>query len=176
MRLVEFLIHVLDAHAQVLQRLAALLDEEALIAVLELAGEQQESDPERYPTPILKLRPEWFDRHSATGHSTAYAELESAVHGMKLGSQLVFHLWAYPPYRAFVESEYDLDTRILGPGGEAGTRIVDDTIQMARLWVEELPLPPQVRARAAQAAEIPWLRFRTEVLKRIGRRPLGPVY
>jgi hypothetical protein len=174
-RLVEFLISMLEAHALTLQRLAAFFGEERLLEMLEEAGEAQDTGASETPPPLIEA--EWLDQATAfTSHASAYAELESAVHDFKLPAVLEFHLWAYPYYRSFIESPLDLNSRIRSNGGEAGTLLVNDAITQAEAWIKRLPIPPAVSQQAERAAQIPWLRFRTNTLKKIGRRPLGPVY
>jgi hypothetical protein len=174
MRFVEFLIAILEAHAQTLHRLAALLGEEILVELLETAGDD-ETIP-KLPSPPLALSPDWFDTPAPFSEASAYGELEGAVSEMKLPSMLEFHLWAYPHYRSWIESPVTLNSRIKGTGSDAGISLVDDAVARAEEWVKRLPLPPQIGHQAERAAQIPWLRFRTVVLKRIGKRPLGPVY
>jgi hypothetical protein len=174
MRLVEYLTHLLEAHAQTLQRLAALFGEATLIEILETSGEAQENAP----TPPVKLfepNPAWFENALPGGYSP-YLEIEGAVHDFNLPAMLGFHLWAYPHYRSFVESPLDLNSRIQGPGGEAGVALVDEAVLQAQAWVRALHIPPALGLQAERAAHMPWLRFRTNVLKRIGKRPIGPVY
>lgn len=170
MRLVEFLIHVLEAHAQTLHRLAALFGEEMLLHMLEESGDEiaEKAAPPRFNVA-------WFEK-SHGGYSSPYTELESAVHDFKLPAVLEFHLWAYPHYRAFIESGLELDARIPGPGGDTGVVLVDEAVEQAEAWVKSLPIAPEFALQAQRAAHVPWLRFRTQVLKRIGKRPMGPVY
>lgn len=175
MRLVDFLIHLLDAHAQTLQRLAALFGEEVLLEMLETAGESPSTEGEETPA-LPRLESPWLDPPSFDASYSPYAELEAAVHDMKLPAVFEFHLWAYPPYRAYIESPLDLNSKIRGPGGDVGTVLVDEAVAQAEAWIKKLPIPPEHGLQAERAAHIPWLRFRAEVLKRIGRRPLGPVY
>jgi hypothetical protein len=172
MRLVEFLILILEAHGQTLTRLAAILGEDVLLEMLESAGEGDEATG-KIPSTELEL-PELDPPQGGSG--VPYAELEGSVREMKLPAVLEFHLWAYPHYRAFIESSLNLNARIRGSGSDQGIQLVDAAIAEAREWVRKLPLPPQISQQAERAAEIPWLRFRTLALKRIGKRPLGPVY
>lgn len=171
MRLVEFLIQLLEAHANTLHRLAALFGEEALLQMLEDSGERigEETAPARFEE-------SWFEAPRPQGFSSPYAELESAVHDCKLPAVLEFHLWAYPHYRAFIECGLELDARIPGPGGDAGIQLVDEAVEQAEAWIRRLPIAPEFSQQASRAAHVPWLRFRTQVLKRIGKRPMGPVY
>jgi hypothetical protein len=57
-----------------------------------------------------------------------------------------------------------------------GTVLVDEAIADAKNWIQQFPLPPAFAAQAERAAEIPWVKFRAHALKKIGKRPLGPVY
>jgi hypothetical protein len=52
---------------------------------------------------------------------------------------------------------------------------VDEAVAQAQAWMRSLGLPAAIAPQAERAAEIPWLRFRSEILPRLGRRPLGPV-
>ncbi len=170
-RLVDFLVFMLEAHAQTLQRLAALFGEERLLEILENAGEH----PDAMATPP-NVKAIWFEAPAPNSPSTAYAVLEGAVSEMRLPEFLEFHLWAYPHYRAFIESPLELGSKIQGPGGEAGVALVDEAVAQAQEWIRRLVIPPELGPQAERAAHVPWLRFRAEVLKRIGRRPMGPVY
>jgi hypothetical protein len=162
-RLVQFLILVLETHAQSLQRLAAFFGEEVLFELLEM----QEDEPRRLPVNKGYFKP--AVEKGVSGQ--AYGELESAVRAMKLHPVLEFHVWAYPFYRSYIESEIDLNSM-----AETGTAIVDEAIAEAKNWIHQLPLPPAFAAQAERAAEIPWVKFRANALKKIGKRPLGPVY
>lgn len=183
MRLAEFLAELLQAHGQVLLRLAALLGEEELLELLEQAEELHPSEG-----PDGEAEERWESETRArlvpSPGDTAqdgFALLQSSVHEMNLPSVLEFYVWAYPHYRAFMESGIDLSYRIpritaTGAPSESGVSLVDEAVGQAKGWFRNLPIHPSQAAAAERAAEIPWLRFRTEVLKRVGKRPLGPVY
>ena len=178
MTLLEFLIQVLEAHAETLKRLDALFGEDTLVLVLERAGELEEVQAEKGILSSPPVDPSCFEEvePSYSFPEDPYLEVETAVRAMKLSERLTFHLWAYRHYREWVESPADLWWRIPGPGGEAGLKLVDDTRARAEGWIKRLGLPEPLGTQAARAAHVPWLRFRTVVLKRIGRRPLGPAY
>lgn len=170
MRLVEFLILLLTAHAETLRRLAALLGEERFLHILEDAGDLPSPDVE------TQAKPTSFDRPCPMASaSSAYQELEGAVREMHLPEPLEFHLWAYPHYRAFIESPIDLNSRIPGSSSDAGLALVEEAVAQAAAWVQRLPLPPQIGHQVERAAQVPWLRFRTTVLNRIGKRPMASV-
>jgi hypothetical protein len=181
-RLAEFLAQILATHGEVLLRLAALIGEEELLELLEKAEELHPADDtldefERWDA--------WLKERLVTspGESApqAMAEIQSTVSSLDLPEVLEFYVWAYPGYRAYVETSAGLAMRIprQGPTGapsESGLQLTEDAVSRAKAWFRRLPLPPQIVATAERAAEVPWLRFRSEVLKRVGRRPLGPVY
>ncbi len=178
------MIHLLEAQAQTLHRLAALFGDDILLHMLEEAGERADAEAtkktalsnrgEERPTKSPLFEPSWFEAPSAKGYSSPYTELESAVHEFKLPSVLEFHLWAYPTYREFVESGLELDARIAD--GDFGQKLVDEATRRAEEWVNTLSIAQEFVLQAKAAAHVPWLRFRTQTLKRIGKRPLGPVY
>ena len=179
MRIADFLILILQSHAQTLQRLAALFGEDEFTEMLENAEEPSTPgfDPEEFSDGSLRLiRPQAGDA------GAAYQQLEGCVRELSLPEVLEFHLWAYPFYRAFIESSLDLNVRIPSAGvprelgGETGSALVMEAIRQHHEWLKRLAIPERVRARAQAAAETPWLRFRSEALKRLGHRPLGPVY
>ncbi|MBC7693792.1 MAG: hypothetical protein H7222_18645 [Methylotenera sp.] len=175
MRLVDFLILLLEAHAQTLQRLAALFGEERLLELLEDATELPDFGESVQFKPS-EIQAKWLEPSVSEINALAYAELEGAVLDFNLPAILEFHLWAYPHYRAFIESPLDLSSRIRGPGGDAGSVLVGEALAHAEAWIQALHIPPAISQQAERAAQIPWLRFRTSVLKRIGKRPLGPAY
>ena len=172
-RLVEFLILLLEAHAQTLQRLAALYGEDVFLEILESAGEEPEAAPSQ-----SKVNPIWFGKSNVRGvqgAASAYAELEAAVHDLKLPAMLEFHLWAYPHYRAFIESPLDLNSTIQGTGPETAAALVEEAVSQAQVWVKKLHIPPEFSRQTESAAQLPWIRFRTTVLRRVGKRPMGTI-
>ncbi len=180
MRLVDFLIALLEAHGQTLMRLAAFFGEEKIIEMIEEVGDSP-SSPES--APLLSIQQDWQAPDRVTASGSAYAELENAVHELKLPAMLEFYVWAYPHYRAFIESPLELTSKIQtrphGPGSsgnDAGTILVEEALAQAQGWIRRLPISPSIAVQAERAAQVPWIRFRAEVLKRIGKRPLGPVY
>ena len=162
MSLVEFLIAILEAHAQTLQRLAALFGEDIVIDLLENA-------PEGEPELLLpSIQEDWFEPE--TEGRNHYAQLEGAVKEFNLASVFEFHLWAYPYYRAFIEGPLELSDRLPEKRVSA---IADEAIAHAERWLERLPIADEFRPRARSAAQLPWIRFRAHLLKSTGQRPLG---
>jgi hypothetical protein len=180
MRLVDFLVLLLSAHAETLKRLAAFFGEENLIEMLEDAGESFDDrrlaglEPEKFASSSVASIT-WIDAPSPHSNANAYAELEGTVRELGLPEVLEFHLWAYPHYRAFIESAIDLNARLSPSDGPSGTKLVEEACEASDAWVKTLAIQPAVSAAAYKAAAVPWLRFRTEALKKMGRRPLGAV-
>ena len=161
-RLVDFLILLLEAHSQTLQRLAALFSEGLVLEMLENAPEKEEE---------FTIHAECFESSSV---SAAYTELEGAVREFTLPAILEFHLWAYPHYRAYIESSLELSDRMKSSPDHI-TRLADESITYAEAWLYNLPIAEEFRPRAQSAAQVPWIKFRTQVLKKAGHRPLGAV-
>ena len=180
MRLVDFLVLLLSAHAETLKRLAAFFGEEVLVAMLEDAGESFDDrrlaglEPQKFATSSVATVT-WIDSPSPHSNANAYSELEGTVRELGLPEVLEFHLWAYPHYRAFIESSIDLNARLSPEDGRSGLSLVDEAVEASEAWVRALPIPPAVSAAAFKAAAQPWIRFRTEALRKMGRRPLGAV-
>lgn len=174
MRLVDLLILLLGAHADTLRRLSAFFGEETFVEMLEESGETIENSlpPTVYAgtvgAPVI-----WIE--SQASNSNVYAELEGTVSEFQISAVLHFHVWAYPHYRKFIESAIDLNARLPAGGGEAGLALIEEACLQAEAWVSALPISAAVKPAALKAAQIPWLRFRSEALKKMGRRPLGAV-
>ncbi len=166
MRLVDFLILLLEAHSQTLQRLAALFGEEIVLEMLEKAADD-EGAPE--PNNRPRIQRAWFTQ-GRDSSSSPYAELEGAVRDFQLSPVLQFHLWAYPVYRAFIESELELSARIENPGPA-----IEAVMAGAKVWLDGMPIAHEFKLQAEKAAEVPWIRFRSSVLKGLGQRPVGVV-
>jgi hypothetical protein len=165
MKLVDFLIRLLEAQAQTLQRLAALFGEDILVEMLETAADDVDGLGE-YP-----VETGWFSGQDVvSGGRSPYAELDGCVRELALAPPLQFHLWAYPVYRSFIESDLELGARVIHP-----QPAIDAALSGARAWLQTLPIPPELRNQAASAAEVPWIRFRSSLLKDLGQRPVGVV-
>jgi hypothetical protein len=168
-QLFEFLIDILRTHAQTLQRLAAFFGEEELLHMLEAAGDEPDENSCSIQADI-----QWFEAPSSKpAKAVGYSELQVAVSDLKLPAVFEFHLWAYPYYRCWIESALDLHLKIRGSDHSAGEILVDEAVNSAKLWVKKLPIRPELSPAAERAALVPWLRFRAEVLKKIGKRPIA---
>ncbi len=145
-----------------------------------------ELDEEQGAEP-LAITPDWFQPNGGsrggaaaprsagggglTGNGMSpYSELEGAVRDFKLSPVLQFHLWAYPVYRSFIESRLELGARVARPQA-----VVDAAMGGQKRWLATLPIATEFRLQAERAAEVPWIRFRTLVLKDLGQRPIGVV-
>ena len=165
-KLIDFLIHVLEAQANTLQRLAAFFGEDEFLEILESVDEPELKIAKEFKIPNVSKRT------SATDTATCYARLEGAVREMKLPAFLEFHLWAYPFYRLMIESSYDLYSPLSRDRDRAMTdHLVNESVAHAQAWIKTLPIHPELSLAAERTALIPWLRFRTEFFKKMGRSP-----
>lgn len=170
MRLVDYLIFLLKAQAETLRNLHDLFGERVFLAILENAGER-----EKVQSQDEEKKPIWLPCACTPSGQSPYEELQDAVRDFKLPEVLEFYLWAYPHYRMFIESSLDLNSCLEGSNLELATALVDDAIKHGHAWIDQLPLPPEFKTKAMGEAKGPWLKFRTDVLKIIGRRPLERV-
>ncbi len=168
MKLFEFLTHVLSAHAHTLQRLAAFFGEEEFLEILELAGDSPANELSSF-----HLDPDWFTSSKAVDQSSAYQNLEGTVNDFKLSAVLEFHLWTYPFYRSIIESSINLNSDIRLSKDHVDEGIIQQAVTEAKNWVKSLPLSPDLSRQAEQIAITPWVRFRSEVLKKMGKRPFA---
>jgi hypothetical protein len=178
MRLVEFLSLLLITHGESLKRLAALLGEDELVAILESQPEDTLSGEPVLSHEVLG----WFQPPDQTPWSqterrnpaqrSPYQELEWSVKDQNIPMVLQFYIWAYPPYRKWIERNIDLNVRFPNPVTPAVMKVIDEVIEDARIWVKKLPIAPDMAVRAATTAKNPWLKFRADVLKAMGHRPL----
>lgn len=165
---IEFLVHILKAHAQTLHRLAAFFGEETLFQLLERVGESSDDSE-----PSFKIKKEWLTTTTGSDTPSAYLELEGAVHSMHLSSVLEFHIWAYPFYRVIIESSVNLKAKIPDhPGSRVLEILVEEATVQAQTWTKKLPIPPELAIQTRSIAQVPWIRFRTTVLGKTGRRPV----
>ncbi len=166
MRLVDFLILLLEAHGETLKRLAAFFGEERFFDMLE--------NSDAGARPVLSANTLAFTSSGIANSSRSpYLELEGAVRESGLPEILEFHLWAYPYYRAFIESGVDLAAPL--KDGNSGTALIEEAVTAAKEWIRLVPIPPVLSAQAETAASVPWIRFRSSAFKKMGLRPMGPV-
>lgn len=159
-----FLIHLLGAQAETLQLLAGALGEEELLALL---------DQDEPPQSKLTIDPQLFGEEApVAGMSSPYQEIEGAVRELDLTAPLEFYLWAYPTYRAFVESALTLDSRVSRGQAEGLTALTDGCITDARAWLASLPVPSSLHGRLEKLTAAPWLKFRSAVLREGGQKRL----
>jgi hypothetical protein len=175
MRLVDFLVLLLEAHAETLKRLAALFGEDRFLEMLENTGADLDDEP---AIPEIDSKDIPFSPTGSSGSSnmrSPYVALEGAVRDFDLPAVLEFHLWAYPFYRSIIESDLDLSSALTPDSVKNATSLVDRAIQEAKTWVHKLPIPPVMSAQAEAAAQVPWIRFRTTAFRKMGLRPMGAV-
>jgi hypothetical protein len=165
----EFLIHVLKAHAHTLHRLTAFFGEAEFLKILETAGESTEGH-----TSSFKIKNDWLPTTTGPEAPSHYLELEGAVQEMHLSSVLEFHIWTYPFYRIIIESSVDLKAKIPDHHGSRVLEIlVQEAVMDARSWTRKLPILPELTLQTQNIAQVPWVRFRTTVLGKTGRRPMA---
>ncbi len=172
MRLVEYLVEVLTTQAQVLIEMRDLFGETVLLHALENRGEPPNEslspDANIFKPPLTA---EALD-------DSPYTLLQSAVRGAHLPAALEFHLWAYPHYRAWIESQAALHWRTrpsLTPPEESESLLILPALQTARSWVASFGFTPEIETKIARRVEQHWIRFRSKILQKLGRASIRPL-
>ncbi len=175
MRLVDFLILILQTHAQVLSDLSEVFGEDILMEMLEDTGEKFDEvlTPSRFAQKTHADSVIWLDSPHPHSNADAYGELEDAVQDLKMPKVLEFYLWAYPHYRAFIESALDLNSRVKSVGdGPTAEALIDEAVQNGHDWIRTFDIKtPHIRELAYKISAAPWLKFRAEALKKLGKKP-----
>ncbi|MCC7440407.1 MAG: hypothetical protein IT285_02170 [Bdellovibrionales bacterium] len=173
MRLVDFLVLVLQAHGRLLVDLKEIFGADLLLRIL------ANYKPTELALQGSKLW-ELFPLKPRSSHSPfPFETLEKPVKEMRLNEDLEFFVWAYPYYRTFVESNVDLNETLPFQDQQVVLALAEEATSMARAWAEAVPLPPEaeseLRSRAQEASRQHWVRFRSELFKRNGQSPFQRV-
>ena len=165
MKVVDFLCGLLEAHAETLKYLAGVLGEEGLIEALE---EMDDAPPLSFEAVDVSPIP-------SAVRENLYLRLENAVSDSGLPKVLQFYLWAYPPYRHWIEGLGNLDSTLTQ---EDAARAVEASVAEALRWRSSLlsRLPQTRFPQTDQMVSVmgsPWLRLRTRVLQSVGMRHVG---
>ncbi len=174
MTLEQYIITLLETQAKTLTRLAALLGSPAFLVILEESGDLQPV----FSLEEAKVDLKWFSFKPKVV-SQGFSAIPGAIQVLHLPPTLEFHLWCYPFYRALIESPLPLKAT-LSTTPHHQQRLVDLTVQAAQTWANNLlaPLHPNAtmpltaREQVMQVAFAPWLRFRTQMLKKMGHPPI----
>lgn len=182
-RFIDLIMAVLQAHGESLRELSKLLGEDELTAILEMAGDTLPESPIRDLLSTLPLGngpmgPSGMPMNLSgdrPARRSPYVEIEASVREMRLPATLEFYAWTYPHYRALIESSHDLEARFAKNSDREQINLVEELVRQARAWVRALPIPPSDSLKAEKAVEACWLRFRAQVLPRLGARPFRTV-
>lgn len=160
MKLVDFLCGILQAHAETLKHLAGILGEDELVDALEA---MDDDEPFRLDELVVSPLP-------AAIKEDVYTRLENTVRECGLPQVLEFYLWAYPPYRRWIEGLVRLDSILTS---EDAARAVEMSVGEAARWRAQLLARSPQAEQIAQQVGSPWLRLRTRVLQSVGMRHVG---
>jgi hypothetical protein len=173
-RFVDLMMGILQAHGDCLTRLAAFLGEDRLVELLENPRETTTDSGDDSISDLKKWSASWSDS-PLDSPGNCYLELEDSVRTLGLPAMLEFHLWAYPGYRAWIESSIQLDAVLLKEAALDYPKIIDESVRQSKAWLKLLVVPSELAARIEHIAELPWIRFRSEMLKKAGKNPFYEV-
>jgi hypothetical protein len=161
MKLADYLIQILRAHAMVLERVSALLGEDDWIEILEGIDEDLLQQLKK-PDPAL-ISADRLLAPNTPDQSPPWMMIEGHVREFGLAARLEFYLWSYPYYRVWIESELDLHSEILRP-----EEWITEAIAFETQWLRLLPIRPQDFLRVEQAVHAVHLKLRASTLERAG--------
>lgn len=177
LKFIDLILAVLKSHGESLRELSHVLGEEETAAILELAGDAMPESPMRDLIRELPLKPAPSTAPAdRLLKSTPYLQIETAVREMRLPATLEFYVWTYPHYRALIESSVDLDAKFSSVPDRAQVNLIEEFVRQARAWVRILPMPPTEALKAEKAVESCWIRFRANVLPRLGAKAMRAVF
>jgi len=168
MKLGEFLRELLLIHGEVLKNLSAVFGKTVLVEILEAAGEREDL----ICVPYL----DFFESDNSDEEvgGAYYESIQVGVESLKLPPELAFHCWAFPIYRAYVESELPLNAN-LKRDSDSEIKLFELTNSQIEGWLRSLALPEKIHKSAAKAVFPTWLRLRTKILESSGQPVLKPV-
>ncbi len=169
----EFLVAMLKAQGDTLARLGEFWGETRALDLLEERDESHDSD---VYSARLHAELSLAAKRALRADPATYAALQAVVMESGLSEPLAFHLWAYPAYRALMESNLPLSLPIAGPDEPDGTQplgvhLIEETVEWAKVWLDSLRLPIAMQPQVRITFDAVWLRFRNQILRGLGRNP-----
>lgn len=177
MKLIDFVILLLKAHAATLKSLSELFGDEILLELIERAADKEDrGDGAKAPLPALDFHPEWLTKAlipaNAEAGAMSYRQIKQEVDSFRLSPILEFYLWSYPFYRMLIESPLDLNSDFQGTRSQdAGGILVEKAMQAAELWMKDLAIPPELGAETQNKTREIWNEFQKIVLNKIRSQP-----
>lgn len=166
----EFIIEFLQAHSETLILLDDQYGTEILLKILDSAAETYETKPCTF-----KIDPNWFEQPKKRQANSALLEIKQAVQSFKLPVTLEFHVWAYPFYRELIESPIDLESQFCNSASSGIEILIEESLNQAKEWTNRFPISSAIKKQTESLALGPWLKFRSRVLKRVGKLPFEAV-
>jgi len=172
-RLADYLTMTLQAHGDLLREVWTHVQRHGLNqdAILEAFEKAQEVEaPAAQPQKTMERGK----------NGRPYVSIGHAVNAMNLPEPLEFYVWSYPYYRRWIESAADLEAPI-----ETVFKNPEEEVEQARAYAAQwarhlifIELQDSERRveDALQAFSLDrWLKFRSQALRAVGRRPLQSI-
>jgi len=175
LRLVDFVMALLEAHALTLLRLVVYFGEPKLIELLESVPDDDAASAGVGDFALLPGVDDALTPPPPMGPQLKhpFTEIEGHVGELGVSSLLEFYLWAYPGYRMWAESALDLGAQLVPSNPKLLEAMIDQAVRQNRTWLGRLPIPSDLFASVERSAQVPWVRFRTDILRRSGGRHLA---
>ncbi|MCM0606614.1 MAG: hypothetical protein KA715_11035 [Xanthomonadaceae bacterium] len=171
MLLADFLGEFLGAHAEALGRLSSLMSDDIVVQLME---------DERTHTPSTELKQlvdqVWNPKNTILVSESPYMTIEQWVRQHRIGKQLEFYVWAYPAYRMIIESALTPESNSLLKHDD---KKWDELFAACRNegieWIKSQKLDEPLHTASLKSVDLSWVKFRANMLKRLGRRTLSQV-
>ena len=151
MQLHQFLAALIHTYGSVLKNLEAFFGEEIFTEIMERA-------PELALTEREKINPRLYFHEESRPHEAndedPYETIRSAVLSLKLTPSAEFYVWAYPPYRYFVECPLPLDAHARSPHRTPELQRWAKTFH--ERWVKNLGIPGKILSPESPLYWEPW--------------------
>ncbi len=158
MKLWEMLLPLLKTQAEVLLALTEACEPSTLLAHLRKAH-----DGTNAPEGLMDLITS--APQNSGGRLNLLEELDALPKKLPINRELEPFLWDYQPYRLIVESQVDLESPL-------GSDWIDEITSLGKAWIQSLGEAVDLPADTLRSIEAPWIRFRSDCLRKIGLRSL----
>lgn len=171
MLLADFLGEFLGAHAEALGRLADLMSEDIVIQLME-------DERPHTPSPELKQIVDqiWDPKNTIQVTESPYMTIEQWVRQHRIPKQVEFYVWAYPAYRMIIESSLTPESNsVLKPDDKRYDALFAACRNEGLAWIRSQKLDEPLHTAAEKSVDLAWVKFRANMLKRLGRKTLSVV-
>lgn len=167
MKLIDFLILMLEAQAEVIRTLLRKMNEKETVELLEkYHSDLQEPQPPAFIEALNEANP------LSEEEELPFPDLDQAIRKFNFSFALEDQLISFPLYRAYLENCANLNGNIQLTTTQNGESLIEEALFHGHSYYLHLPIPRSYEREFKRDCEMAWLRFRTQTLKRMGKKGL----